>query len=88
MLDSLLFENRRVFFLAPAIILASDQLSVSSCEGTPGLYRAQAASRVRTLETSSCLYGARRTRTLDLLNASVKQIRALFCNFFVSRVVK
>jgi hypothetical protein len=34
-LDRLLFENRRVFFLAPAIILVSEQLSVTSCEETP-----------------------------------------------------
>jgi len=85
-LDRLLFENRRVFFLTPAIILASVQLRVSSCEKTSRLCRAQSASRVRTLETSSCLYGARRPRNLDLLNTRVKQIRALWLKNFL-RVV-
>ena len=69
-------------FLAPALMLASEQLSVASCEGTPDYSERDLALRVRTLETSSCLYGARRTRTLDLRNRRVKQIHALSCNFF------
>lgn len=40
------------------------------------------ASRLRTTETGSCLCGARRTRTLDLRDECVKQIRALARKIF------
>ena len=70
------------FFLTPALISRARTTECSFLRRSSQRIRLRSASRVRTTEISSCLSGARRTRTLDLHHQCVKRIRALSHDLF------